>query len=188
MKTLFKQSLILTAILIVLTACVYPIMIATAALFTDGKGSGAKIKRDGKVVGYANIGQSFTEDKYFNGRPSAVSYNAAGSGGSNKGTSNPEYLKKVQERIDTFLVHNPAIEKKDIPSELVTTSGSGLDPNISPAGAYVQVARISKIRGVEEDHIKKLIREHTHAPLFGLFGTATVNVLELNLALDVLKK
>lgn len=187
MKTLFKQSLALTGILIVLTAILYPLLIAGAATFTKGSGGGEKVERDGKIIGYANIGQSFTEDRYFNGRPSAVNYNAAGSGGSNKGTTNQDYLKTVQERIDTFLVHNPSVSKKDIPAELVTASGSGLDPDISPKAAYVQIARISKTRGIPQEHIKSLVDQHIHKPLFGIFGTYTINVLELNVALDVLK-
>src|SRR5437879_2650697 len=96
---------------------------------------------NGKVVGYENVGQKFTKDKYFWVRPSAVDYNAAGSGGSNKGPSNPDYLKQVQDRIDTFMVHNPTVKKSEVPAEMVTASGSGLDPDISPAGAAVQSVR-----------------------------------------------
>jgi len=188
MKTLFKQSLALTGVLIVLTAILYPLLIAGAATFTKGAGGGEKIVRNGIVIGYADIGQSFTEDRYFNGRPSAVNYNAAGSGGSNKGTTNPDYLKTLQERIDTFMVHNPSVLKQDIPAELVTASGSGLDPHISPKAAYVQLARISKIRGIPQDRLKMLVNQHIHKPLFGIFGTYTINVLELNVALDTLEK
>lgn len=188
MKTLFKQSLALTGILIVLTAGIYPILIAGAAKFSPGSGDGAKIERDGKVIGYTNIGQSFTEDRYFNGRPSAVNYNAAGSGGSNKSTTNPDYLKTVQERIDTFMLHNPTVLKQDIPSELVTASGSGLDPDVSPKAAYVQIARISAARGIPQEQIKTLVDQHIHKPLLGIFGTYTINVLELNVDLDALNK
>lgn len=188
MKTLFKQSVILTGILIVLTAFVYPLLIAGAAKFSPGAGGGVKTERDGKVIGYSNIGQSFTEDRYFNGRPSAVNYNAAGSGGSNKSITNPEYLKTVQERIDTFMVHNPTVLKQDIPAELVTASGSGLDPDISPKAAQVQIVRISTLRHIPKDQLRALVDQHTHKPLFGIFGTYTINVLELNLALDLLDK
>ncbi len=110
-----------------------------------------------------------------------------GFAGSNKGPSNPDYLKDVQSRIDTFLVHNPGIKKEEIPSDLVTASGGGLDPDISPAAAYVQVKRISGIRNIGEDRLKKLISDNTKSPLLGLFGTERVNVLRLNIALDAMK-
>jgi K+-transporting ATPase ATPase C chain len=184
MKNIFKQSLVLTLILIVLFAFAYPLLIAGIAMLAPGGGDGVAIEKNGKVVGYANIGQSFTEDKYFNGRPSAAGYNAAGSSGSNKGPTNPDYLKTVQERIDTFLIHNPGVQKKDIPSDLVTASGSGLDPDISPKAALIQVARISKIRNVPEEKLKALVDKHIEKPLLGLFGPEKVNVLKLNLALD----
>ena len=133
---------------------------------------------------YENVGQSFRSDKYFNSRPSAVDYNAAGSGGSNKGPSNPEYLAQVQARIDTFLVHNPGVEKSAIPSDLVCASGSGLDPNISVQAAKVQVKRIAKIRSISVAELEELIALYTEAPLLGALGTEKINVLKLNLALD----
>jgi K+-transporting ATPase ATPase C chain len=136
---------------------------------------------------YTNIGQKFTDDKYFWSRPSAVDYNSAGSGGSNKGPTNPEYLALVQSRIDTFLAHNPGVKKSEIPSELVTASGSGQDPNLSPQGAMVQVSRIAKTRNIQEEKLFALINEHVEKPLLNLFGTTKVNVLKLNLALDNLK-
>jgi len=138
-------------------------------------------------VGYALIGQKFTDDKYFWSRPSAVDYNAAGSAGSNKGPTNPEYLKQVQDRIDTFLAHNPGVRKEDIPAELVTASGSGEDPDLSPAAAKVQVKRIAAIRKIDENKIDALIEQHTEGPLLGFLGPSKVNVLKLNVALDELK-
>ncbi|MFC3157942.1 potassium-transporting ATPase subunit C [Chryseobacterium arachidis] len=136
---------------------------------------------------YTNIGQKFDKDEYFWSRPSAVNYNAAGAGGSNKGPSNPEYLKTVQDRIGNFLKHNPGIHKSEIPADLITASGSGLDPNISVQAAKIQAKRISKIRQIDESKIENLITSHTEKPFLGLFGTEKINVLQLNLALDGLQ-
>ncbi len=133
---------------------------------------------------YENVGQNFNSDRYFWSRPSAVAYNAAGSGGSNKGPSNPDYIAEVQARIDSFLVHNPDIKKEDIPSDLVTASGSGMDPNISVQAARVQVKRIAKVRNISETTIQQSIEKQTEKPLLGLFGTEKINVLKLNLTLD----
>jgi K+-transporting ATPase ATPase C chain len=187
MKTYLLPSIKLTLILIVLTAGIYPLAIAGIGKFTPGKGDGETITYKGRVVGYANIGQKFTKNEYFWGRPSAVDYNAAGSGGSNKGPSNPDYLKQVEGRIEDFLKHNPGVTRSQIPVELVTASGSGLDPDLSPAGAKVQVARVAKVRGLSADAVTKLVDEHTEQPLLGMFGPAKVNVLKLNVALDGLK-
>jgi len=187
MKKYILPSLKLTLVMIVLLALVYPILIAAAGKMTPGGGKGETISVNGKVVGYANVGQKFTDDKYFWSRPSAVDYNAAGSAGSNKGPSNPDYLKTVQERIDSFLVHNPGIKKEEIPAELVTASGSGLDPDLSPAAAKVQVKRIAVIRKIEESKLIALIDQQTQGPLLGMFGPSKVNVLKLNVALDKLQ-
>jgi len=153
---------------------------------TPGGGKGETVTVNGRVVGYANIGQRFTDDKYFWSRPSAVGYNAAGSGGSNKGPSNPDYLKDVQAHIDTFLAHNPGVKKEDIPAELVTYSGSGLDPDLSPAGAKIQVARIAAVRHLDPDKLNALVDRYTQGPLLGILGPSKVNVLKLNIALDEL--
>jgi len=187
MKKGFLISLRLTVIFIIICAVIYPLLIAVIARLAPGGGKGETVSVNGKVVGYANIGQKFTEDKYFQGRPSAVDYNAAGSAGSNKGPSNPDYLKTVQDRIDTFLVHNPGIKKEQVPADLVTASGSGLDPDISPAGAYVQVKRIAAIRGLSETNLKELVDAHIEKPLLGLLGPSKVNVLKLNVALEAFK-
>lgn len=187
MKRYLLPAIKLTVVLLILLAGIYPLFIAGVAKLAPGRGDGQTVTHNGKVVGYAIIGQKFTEDKYFWSRPSAVDYNAAGSAGSNKGPTNPDYLKVVQERIDTFLAHNPGVKKEEIPAELVTASGSGLDPNLSPDGAYIQVARIARVRGIPEDRIKALVKEHTKGPLLGLLGPSTINVLQLNLALDNLK-
>ena len=174
----------MTAVMLLLCGVGYFGLITLIGKAVPGGGGGRKVTVNNKVVGYAQVGQKFTEDKYFNSRPSAVDYNGGGSGGSNKGPSNPGYLQLVQERIDTFLVHNPGIRKSDIPAELVTTSGSGLDPHLSPAAALVQVARISSIRKINRDVLVKLVAEHTEK---SLLGPAVVPVLPLNLALDQLQ-
>jgi potassium-transporting ATPase KdpC subunit len=182
-----KQSLILTLFTIILFGFIYPIFIFAIGQLMPDKSIGSPVVINNMTVGFENIGQSFIDDKYFNDRPSAVSYNAASTGGSNKGPSNPEYLADVQSKLDTFLVHNPDVNKKDIPSELVTASGSGIDPNISPEGAYVQVKRISKIRNIDENKIKELIAKNIRKKYLGFLGIEIVNVLKLNLALDNLK-
>lgn len=187
MKKYIIQSIRLTLVLLVLLCIVYPLTIAFAAKFSKGNGGGEKITKNGKVVGYALLGQSFTKPNYFWSRPSAVGYNAAGSGGSNKGPSNPGYLKEVSNRIDTLLKYNPTIKKADIPADLVTASGSGLDPNISVQAARIQIKRIATYRKIDEKKIAELVVANTEKPLLGLFGPTSVNVLNLNLALDNLK-
>jgi potassium-transporting ATPase KdpC subunit len=187
MKKYLLISLKLTLVLLVLCSVLYPLLIAGIGKLTPGGGKGKTLSVNGKVVGYELIGQKFTNDKYFWSRPSAADYNAAGSSGSNKGPSNPEYLKQVQDRIDTFLAHNPGIKKEEIPADLVTASGSGEDPDISPAGAYVQVKRIAAVRKISEEQIKELVDKHVDKPLLGFIGPEKVNVLKLNIALDELK-
>jgi K+-transporting ATPase ATPase C chain len=188
MKKYLLPSLKLTVVILILCSVLYPLLIACVSKLAPGNGKGETISVNGKVVGYSNVGQRFTEDKYFWGRPSAVDYNAAGSAGSNKGPSNPEYLKVVKDRIDTFLQHNPSIKKEEIPAEMVTASGSGLDPDISPAAAMIQVKRISTLRNIDENKLVDLIKEHTQGPLAGMLGPSKINVLKLNVALDNLNK
>ena len=187
MKKYILPSLKLTAVFIIIVSVLYPLLIAAVAKLAPGNGKGENVAVNGKIAGYANIGQLFTDDKYFQSRPSAVNYNAAGSAGSNKGPSNPDYLKLVQERIDSFLVHNPAVKKEEIPAELVTASGSGLDPDLSPEGAKIQVKRVAAKRGMDEATLYKLVDRQTEKPLLGLFGPPKVNVLKLNIALDKLR-
>lgn len=187
MKKYIIQSLRLTTVLMVLLCVIYPLIIAFAGNFFRGKGGGEKITRNGKVVGYALLGQSFSDPEYFWGRPSAVDYNAAGSAGSNKGPSNPDYLQQVSDRIDTLIKYHPGLKKADIPADMVTASGSGLDPDISVQGAMIQIRRIAAYRNMDEKTIAELVARHTQTPLLGLFGPSSVNVLKLNIALDELK-
>ncbi|MBC7850365.1 MAG: K(+)-transporting ATPase subunit C [Chitinophagaceae bacterium] len=184
MKKNLIISLKLTLVMIILCAVIYPLLVAGIGKAAPAGGKGETISVNGKVVGYEKLGQKFSDDKYFQGRPSAVDYNAAGSAGSNKGPSNPDYLQLVKDRIDTFLVHNPGIQKEDIPADLVTASGSGLDPHLSPAAALVQVKRIAAIRNIAEDKLRATVNEHIEK---SIFGPSVVNVLKLNIALDNLK-
>lgn len=186
MKKHIVPAIRLTLVMIVLVSVLYPLLIAAAGRFFPGKGGGVKLYVDGRTVGYALIGQSFTRDRYFWGRPSAINYNGAGSGGSNKGPNNPEYLQTVQARLDSFLAHHPGITVAQVPSELITASGSGLDPDISPAAAILQVNRVAKARNMAPETLVKLVNKTLQPPLFGLFGPAHVNVLQLNIALDQL--
>lgn len=183
MKTNIIPAIRLTLVCLIFFSGIYTILILGIAKLAPNGGKGDIISQNGKTY-YSNIGQSFTEDKYFYSRPSAIAYNAAGSAGSNKGPSNPDYLKEVQARIDTFLIHNPGISKAEIPSDLVTASGSGLDPHISVQAAKIQVKRIAKVRNIAEKIVSQLIEQQTEKPWLGLFGTEKINVLKLNLALD----
>jgi K+-transporting ATPase ATPase C chain len=185
MKTYLLPSLKLTAVLIIICSVIYPLLIAGIAKTAPGQGKGVTLSVNGKVVGYENIGQKFTRDDYFWSRPSAVDYNANGSGGSNKAPSAADLLQMVQARIDTFMKHNPDVKKSDIPSELVTASGSGLDPDVSPQGAYVQIARVAKARNISEATLKQLVEKHVEK---SWFGPEKVNVLKLNIELNTLQK
>ena len=183
MKKEIIPSLILTIICIILLAGVYPAIIWGVAQLAPNKGEGFVVREKGNRYFYENIGQNFSADKYFWSRPSAVNYNAAGSGGSNKGPDNPEYLAQVQARIDTFIVHNPGITKSDIPSDIVTASGSGLDPHISAAAAQIQIKRIARVRAIDENKVVALVKSHIEEPMYGM-GPERINVLKLNIDLD----
>jgi K+-transporting ATPase ATPase C chain len=185
MKKHILPAIKLTLILIVFFAVIYPFAVWAIAQAAPNGGKGEIVTFKGKTY-YSNIGQAFTDDHYFWSRPSAANYNAAGSAGSNKGPSNPLYLEEVKGRIDTFLVHNPAITKAEIPADLITASASGLDPHVSLQAAQVQVKRIAKIRNIPEADLKTLVNEQTEKPLLGLFGPSKINVLKLNIALDEL--
>ncbi|MEO5911578.1 MAG: potassium-transporting ATPase subunit KdpC [Pelobium sp.] len=186
MKTNILPALRLSLVMVIIIAFIYPVAIYGLAQLQKDKGEGAKIMVDGKVVGYQQIGQAFNQTKYFHSRPSAVDYNGAGSGGSNKGPTNPTYLADVQERIVAFEKENPTVKKSEIPSEMVTASGSGLDPQISLQAALVQIDRIASVRNIDKEKVKKLVVDVEEKPLLGLFGPSTVNVLILNTQLDTL--
>ncbi|HEX3036893.1 MAG TPA: potassium-transporting ATPase subunit KdpC [Thermodesulfobacteriota bacterium] len=186
MKAL-RQIIVLHSATVVLFALAYPLLIWVLGQALPRQAKGLPIIQDGKVVGLENVGQKFTDPKYFWGRPSVVDYDASSTGGSNKGPTNPEYIKTLEQRIETFLASDPEVKRSDIPVELITASGSGLDPHITPQAAYIQVPRIAQERNIDEAWLKDLVEQHIEKPLFGLFGPpARVNVLKLNLALDEL--
>lgn len=187
MKTQLSIAIKLTITLFVLICICYPTLIWGIAQLTSNHGNGFLITNQDKVY-YENIGQAFTSDNYFWSRPSAVNYNAASSGGSNKGPSNPTYLAEINARIDTFLVHNPDVQKNEIPADLLTSSGSGLDPHISVEAAKIQVKRIAKHRNISEHTLLQLIDTYTEKPWLGLIGPSQVHVLKLNLHLNQLSQ
>lgn len=184
MKNLWISVRITLAMCVVLTVGYVLLLRLTSAVVSPNDGEAALVELDGKVVGAANVGQTFTDSVYFWGRPSAVEYNGGGSGGSNKGTNNPEYLSEVESRIESFMVAHPYLGRAEVPSELVTASGSGLDPDISVRGAEVQIRRVAASRGMSEEDVRKIVEASVERPWLGLFGTYKVNVLKLNVALD----
>ena len=188
MKNLWISLKFTLVMCVVLTIGYVLILRLTAAVASPNDGEAPMVELNGKVVGAANVGQQFTDNRYFWGRPSAVDYNGGASGGSNKGTNNPEYLAEVEARIEVFLEAHPYLERKDVPAEMVTASGSGLDPDISPRGAEVQIRRVAEARGMSEDQVRKIVEKTIQKSWLGLFGTYKVNVLKLNIALDEAQK
>lgn len=186
MKTLWKSFKITLAFCVFFSVFYILVLWIFAQFAGPNKGNAEVATLNGKVVGAANVGQMFTEDIYFWGRPSAAGdgYDASSSAGSNKGPTNEEYLAEVAARVDTFLVHHPYLSREEVPAEMVTASGSGLDPDITPAGAYVQVKRVASARGMSEAVVKAIVDKAVEKPLLGLFGTEKVNVLKLNIALE----
>lgn len=186
------KSNLIKSVKITLVFCVFFSVFYIAILWLFAKvagpndGNAELVELNGKVVGAANVGQMFTQDVYFWGRPSHAGdgYDASSSAGSNKGPTNPEYLAEVSVRVDSFLVHHPYLKRSEVPSEIVTASASGLDPHISPASAYVQVQRVAEARGLSLEKVKSIVDANVQKPLLGLFGTSKVNVLKLNVALD----
>jgi potassium-transporting ATPase KdpC subunit len=180
-----KRALLFTAITMVLFGGAYHVTLwAIGRVTFPEKAEGSLIRRsDGRIVGSSLIAQKFTTDRYFHPRPSGVDYNAASAGGTNYGTSNPEQLKAVRERLaERMKLEGVAADA--VPSEMVTASGGGLDPHIPPAAAELQAARVARSRGIPLDRVMSLIRAHTEPPTFGVLGRQRVNVLELNFALD----
>jgi len=188
MRSEIRCALLMLLVLTVITGVIYPLAITGASqLLFPRQANGSLIVRDGRVVGSSWIGQNFTEPRYFWGRLSATSpaYNAGASTGSNYGPLNTALFDAVKARIDSLQAADPDA-KLPVPVDLVTASGSGLDPHISVAAAAYQIARVARARGLARAEVDSLIARHTTKRLFGVIGEPVVNVLELNLALDAL--
>ena len=180
-----KQALLFTLVTMVLLGGAYHLVLwGIGRTLFAAQAEGSLIRRgDGTIVGSRLIAQKFEGREYFRPRPSGVDYNAASTGGTNYGPSNPDHLKAVQERLDA-IAKQENVAPVQVPSEMVTVSGAGLDPHIPPAAAELQAARVAQARGMPVEQVRGLIRAHTEAPTLGVLGRVRVNVLELNLALD----
>jgi K+-transporting ATPase ATPase C chain len=191
MKDQIRPALTMLLLLTVLTGLVYPLAVTgLAQVFFPHQANGSLIMREGKVIGSRLIGQHFDKPEYFWSRPSATSpfpYNAAASGGSNLGPTNPVLIDAVKARVAALRAADPGNDLP-IPVDLVTASGSGLDPHISPAAALYQANRVARTRGLDEPTLLKLVAQHTEERQFGVLGEPRVNVLQLNLALDALRR
>jgi potassium-transporting ATPase KdpC subunit len=180
----FVTAILMTIVTTVLLGLVYPLIVTGLAqvIFPD-KANGQLIERDGKIIGSRIIGQPFSSEGYFHSRPSAAGagYDAGASSGSNLGPTNNTLIERVKGDVEKRQEENPNVP---VPIDIVTTSGSGLDPHISPAAAEFQVPRVARARGMNESEVRRIVREHTEGRQFGILGEPRVNVLELNLALD----
>jgi K+-transporting ATPase ATPase C chain len=189
MSRLLRNSIMMLLLMTVITGIAYPLLVTgLAQLIFPGQANGSLIVKQGKPIGSELIGQSFTEPKYFWGRPSATSPqadNGTGSGGSNLGPTNPALTDAVKQRIAALQSADPG-NRAPVPVDLVTSSGSGLDPEISPAAAQYQLARVAKARGLSDAQLNLLVAQATSGRQLGLLGEPRVNVLQLNLALDAL--
>lgn len=179
------RGVLFTAVTMVLVGGAYPVgLLAVGGFLFPAQAQGSLIRCDaGSVTGSRLIAQPFTAPEYFHPRPSAVEYNAAATGGSNLGPSNPEHLALVQARLGAITARE-SVAPGQVPSEMITASGGGLDPHIPPAAARLQAARVAAARGIDRDRLTALIGAHTEPPSLGFLGRARVNVLALNLALD----
>jgi K+-transporting ATPase ATPase C chain len=190
MKAQLRAAICMFILLTLLTGAVYPLLVtAVAQAVFHHQANGSVILQDGKPIGSELIGQHFDDPRYFWGRPSATTppYDGASSSGSNLGPTNPELIKAVKDRVENLRKTHPD-QTGPVPTDLVTTSASGLDPHISPAAADFQVTRVAKSRNVDPARIRELVKAHSQSRTISLLGEPRVNVLELNLALDQLTK
>lgn len=196
-----RQAVVVTVVLMLICGLLFPLLLSgLSALFFPHQANGSLITAGGLTVGAQNVGQEFTEDYYMWSRPSAYHYNVyiedeqgnqtytdgtefsgLGSGSNNYAATNPDLAARVEEDLQNFLEKNPGIKEEDIPTDLLTASGSGLDPHISPASAEIQIPRIAKAAGLSEDQVREIVSRHTGGKLLGIFGEDTVNVLEVNI-------
>ena len=184
-----KTAMLLFIAFSLLMGLIYPLfMTGVIQIAMPKQASGSLIVVDGKIVGSELIGQNFTSPSYFHGRPSAVNYAGNGSGASNFGPTNKNLMEQVRQRISEVRTENNLSSNATVPSELVLTSGSGLDPHISMEGAMLQVPRVAVARGIPESEVKVLVYQHIEPAQFGIMGQERVNVLNLNLALDKLNR
>lgn len=181
MKTLFQSLKITIAFCFILFTGYVLVLLLIVGVAKPNNGQAELLTLGGHVVGAANVGQQFSDSTYFWSRPSAVDYDGGGSGASNKGVTNAEYLGEVSGRVDAFLTAHPYLNRSEVPSEMVTASASGLDPHISIEAAAVQIQRVAIARGVEVAAVEKIVEKTTQKPVF---GKPYINVLELNIALD----
>ncbi len=198
-----KQAVLVTTVLLVICGFLFPVLLTgLSSLFFPHQAGGSLIEVSGQTVGSEHVGQEFTQDYYLWGRPSAYHYNTyvedkdgnqtyndgtefpgLGSGSNNYAPSNPDLAARVEEDIQKFLKKNPDVKREDIPTDLLTASGSGLDPDISPASAEIQIPRIVKASGLSEEQVRQIITEHTSGKVLGIFGEDHVNVLEVNIGI-----
>ncbi|HWQ22048.1 MAG TPA: potassium-transporting ATPase subunit KdpC [Clostridia bacterium] len=184
-----KRALIAFGILVVITGIIYPLAVTGIAQLTMfHRANGSLVSVSGHVVGSELIGQQWTSSKYFHGRPSAVQYDASGSGGTNLGPSSADLEKTVIERVAKVRSENGLAADATVPADLVTASASGLDPDISPESALLQVRRVAAARGLAPSAVEHLVTVNTRKPFLGIWGQSRVNVLELNIALDKLSE
>lgn len=181
MKTLFQSIKITIAFCVILSVGYVLVLWGAGALIQSNGGQAELVTANGRVVGAVQVGQSFSDSIYFWGRPSAVEYDGGGSGASNKGVANPEYLSAVEGRMEAFLAAHPYLTREEVPSELVTASGSGLDPHLSPEGAAVQIERVAAARGLQTAVVAEWVEQYTERPWL---GKPFVHLLKLNAALD----
>lgn len=196
-----RQSLVVTLLLLLLCGLVFPVLLSgISAVIFPSQANGSLIYADGRAVGAANIGQDFTKPYFMKGRPSAYNYNTyyedaqgnqycgdgspfagPGSGSNNYAPSNPALIERVEADIEAFLEANPDVKREDIPADLMTASGSGLDPHITPASARIQLPALAAASGLSEEELERIVEDNTEGKLLGIFGEGTVNVLGVNL-------